>query len=191
MWCVHFGLRPVALCALLLLGTACDGQPEPVPDEPAFQDVQEPAVKAEPRNGDMLTVDTGPQEDAAIRAIMDSYLKSVTFPDPPKLDPKCIATDVLAIWSDGTTHEGREAFMRALQVGIDEVAKHFETFEVEPERQVVRRSGTHAWTYSKIRMSGVLKDGKGSFGRTVHSTFVLEKRDDRWQIVHELSSRPE
>jgi ketosteroid isomerase-like protein len=168
---------PVALL-VVVLAAGCDGRagtPSPADPDPGDEVTERP--------------DVGPADDAAIRAVVAAYLGSVIVPDPPALDPESVARDVYAVWSRGKVYEGRKAFLDALQEGVDEVERLFVKLELGIENQVVRRRETTAWVYTQYKLGGELKESRGPFQRTNHTTLVLEKRDGRWQIVHELSAR--
>jgi uncharacterized protein (TIGR02246 family) len=132
---------------------------------------------------------TETDDESAIKAAVIQYFASVRYPDPPPIDPECFAPDVLGLWSNGEIHRGRKAFLRAHKEGAEEVARSFATLEVEPEIRVLRHRGDLAWLHVETTMAGALKEEKRTFERSIRTTFVLEKREGRWQIVHEHSSR--
>ena len=66
-------------------------------------------------------------EDAAVRAVLDSYLTMVAYPDPRPIDAEIFADNIEAFWSTGGTYLGRDAVADALGVGIAEIASEHES----------------------------------------------------------------
>jgi ketosteroid isomerase-like protein len=128
-------------------------------------------------------------DDAAVRAALKEYLATVTWPDPEPIDPRLFAADIEAFWSNGKTYHGREAVAKAMREGVDELKADFESFGAKAEDVKVHCKGDFAWVACRIEMKGTLTEDRGTFHRTIRSTFVFEKRSDRWQMVHEHSSR--
>ena len=128
-------------------------------------------------------------DDAAVRAALNSYLATVAYPDPKPIDPTLFATEIDAFWSNGETYRGRSAVVKALNIGVREVAAEFGTFAVKAEDVNVHRQGNLAWVVCRIDLAGTLTEQRGTFHRTIRSTFVFEKGEERWQMVHEHSSR--
>ena len=181
------GFALLVALAPCLLGVGCGDRDADSEDPGAAYEID--ADDPTPRTDAATSQDTGPEDDAAIRALVSSYFRSLKYPDPPKFDQENIAHDVIGAWSDGKVHKGRDAFLRAHAKGVEEVAANFKSFSAEAESQVVRPLGKMAWVFCRSSLTGVLKDGKTTFQRKIDSTFVLEKRDGRWRLVHELSRR--
>ena len=129
-------------------------------------------------------------EDAAVRAVLDSYLAMVTCPDPKPVDVEILAADIEAFWSTGETCLGRDAFADALTSGVAKIVADFESFKAAAKDVKIRRQGDLAWLTCGIDFRGQLKGDRGAVGHSVRSTFVFERHDDRWLMVHEHSSRP-
>ncbi len=130
------------------------------------------------------------EEDAAVRAVLDSYLSTLTFPNPKTLDPAVFAEDIEAFWSTGDVYHGRIALAEAMATGIAQIGSDFESFKATPENVKIRRHGDLAWLTCGIDFDGVLKKDHLVVEYSVRSTFVLKQHEERWAIVHEHSSRP-
>ncbi len=130
-------------------------------------------------------------DDAALRAALNEYLATVAYPDPKPIDPQLFAIDILAFWSNGETYRGREAVVQAMKVGVREIEADFESFAAKATKVHVRCEGDAAWVTCRISLGGTLTEERGKFRRTIRSTFVFEKVADRWQMIHEHSSRLE
>ncbi len=128
-------------------------------------------------------------EDEAVRAVLTAYMSSVSYPDPLPLDPRLFAEDVEGFWSDGKTYRGRDVFVAACKTAVAELKPDFVKFTAKPQDVKIRRSGDMAWIACRIELSGTLTQERGDFHRSIRSTFVLRKHNNRWQIVHEHSSR--
>lgn len=103
--------------------------------------------------------------------------------------PMLFADDIEAFWSNKETYRGRDAVVEALQAAVRELEADFESFDAKAKEVKVNCRGNLAWVACRIELSGVLTEERGEFSRTIRSTFVFEKRDGRWQMVHEHSSR--
>lgn len=82
-------------------------------------------------------------------------------------------------------------------VGIDAKLKNwakvftiFETVDYELRDLSVTVSGDLAVGHGFGRVSGTLQDGTATKGMWVRATFVLQRRDDGWVIVHDQASVP-
>lgn len=128
-------------------------------------------------------------DDAAVRAALNEYLATVAYPDPKPIDPKLFAAEIEAFWSNGEAYRGRAAVVKAMEVGVREVEADFESFAAKAEKVNVHRNGNFAWVVCRIELTGTLTKERGTFDRTIRSPFVFEKGGERWQMVHEHSSR--
>ena len=128
-------------------------------------------------------------EDSAVRDVLKAYMSSMSYPDAAPVDSQIFAEDVEGFASDGKTYRGRDVFVSAFKSGIAELEHRFVKFAAEPKDIMLRRSGDMAWIACRIELSGTLTQERGEFHRTIRSTFVLRKQNNRWQIVHEHSSR--
>lgn len=126
--------------------------------------------------------------DSGPRAVLEEMLTSARHPDPQPVDPQLFAPDIEAFWSDYSTHHGREAVIKATEASMSEVATEMSSFKATATDVTVHRKRNLAWLTCKIQTEGTMKEGDTPYSRTVRSTFIFEKRDDRWQIVHEHSS---
>ncbi|MCP3918380.1 MAG: nuclear transport factor 2 family protein [bacterium] len=129
-------------------------------------------------------------EDAAVRAVLDSYLAAVTCPDPKPLDVEILAADIEAFWSTGDRYLGRDAFAEAVAEGVADIVANFESFSAVAKDVTIRRKGDLAWLTCRVDVGGKLTRDRGATSHSVRSTFVFERRNDRWVMVHEHSSRP-
>ena len=133
---------------------------------------------------------TPPTEDkAVVQAALTEYLETVAYPAPKPIDPMLFADDIEAFWSNGKTHRGRDAMVKAMEEGVRELEADFESFAAKADDVHIHRRGDFAWVTCHIKLNGTLTEDRGSFSRTIRSSFVFEKRDDRWQMVHEHSGR--
>jgi hypothetical protein len=128
-------------------------------------------------------------DDAAVTAALTEYLDAVAYPAPKPIDPTLFADDIEALWSDGTTYRGRDAVVNALEQGAREVAADFESFDAKAENVRIQCGDDVARVTCHIKLTGALTEGRGTFARTIRSSFVFEKRGDRWQMAYEHSSR--
>ena len=133
------------------------------------------------------TADDG--DEAAVDAVLAKYLATATWPGDPEFDPKIFSEDVRAWWSSGKTYEGRKAATAAVVNAHRELEREFVKFKpvVTGKRLVVK--GDLAWVACNIDLIGELTKERGEFHKRIRSTFVFEKRDGRWRISHEHSSR--
>jgi ketosteroid isomerase-like protein len=155
----------------------------PVPNEIVFDVVDLIGAYHDKRDGPAA------DDRAGIRESLAAYLATASFPEPEPIDPELFTTGIEALWSNGETYQGRESVVEALEQTQREVEEAFESFEARAEQVHVRRRGDVAWVTCRITMKGTLTEGGGQFTRTVRSSFVFEKQDDRWRVAQEHSSR--
>lgn len=129
------------------------------------------------------------EDEAAVREVLNAYLAGTSFPNAPAVDPQMFAADITAFWSDGRTYRGREAMVKAIKDSIPVLARDFVKFEARARDVKLRKSGSLCWLTCRLELVGKLNKGRGDFRRQVRSTFIFEKRGERWQMVHEHSSR--
>ncbi|MHC5210425.1 MAG: YybH family protein [Planctomycetota bacterium] len=130
-----------------------------------------------------------PGDADAVRDVLDTFLSSVSHPDPAPVDPQMFAENVEGFWSDGKTYRGRDTFVAAFDEAIAELEAEFVSFSAEADDVTLRLSGGMAWISCRLELGGTLTKGRGDYHRTLRTTFVLHKRSGRWQIEHEHSSR--
>jgi len=136
------------------------------------------------------TAATSPDdEDAAVRAILDSYLGTLTCTDPKPVDDVIFGTEIEAFWSNGEAYVGRRAVAKAMDAGVAQIAANFDSFSSVAEDVTIRREGNLAWLTCRIESLGELNRERGRSAQKVRSTFIFEKRDSTWAMVHEHSSQ--
>jgi ketosteroid isomerase-like protein len=138
-----------------------------------------------------VTADEGKPdaEVAKVRAVLDAYLATAKHPDGKPLAKDAVGKDVLAFWSSGKTLTGRPALRAACDAAQAELRRDFEEFAATARDVKIRRKGDVAWLTCRLVLAGTLTEERGPFERRTRSTFVFEKRDGKWVLVHEHSSR--
>lgn len=129
------------------------------------------------------------EREVTLRRILDEHIATVAWPNPRPIDPLMYAEDIEGFWSNGQTYNGRDAFVEAMKVGVQEAAENFANFAITAEDVKTHVAGESAWLTCVLVSKGALAKDQGEFNRKTRSTFVFEKRGDRWQMVHEHSSR--
>ncbi len=76
-----------------------------------------------------------------------------------------------------------------MNLSVREIESEFDRFAIKADDVNGHCKGNLAWVACRIDLTGTLTDNRGIFHRTIRSTFVFQKRKERWQIVHEPSSR--
>jgi len=153
-------LAPALLASVLLAGLAAAGEPGRPDPEPA-----------------------------RIRAVFDAYLATAAHPGGKALGMEVVGKDVVAFWSNGKTIEGRPDLRAACDAARAELRRDFVEFSATAKDVKIHRKGDVAWLTCRVTLAGTLTEDRGRFTRRTRSTYVFEKRDGRWRIVHEHSSR--
>jgi ketosteroid isomerase-like protein len=128
-------------------------------------------------------------EKGRIKKVLSDYVDYVNKGGPVLQDTTIFAEDIVAFWSNGNVYEGRDAVVAAHKEGREEVVQIMTSFTMTPEDIKIHLKGDIAWLTCNLHAKGVVKETKGKFERWVRSTFVFEKRDAKWQMVHEHSTR--
>jgi len=76
------------------------------------------------------------------------------------------------------------------QKGVVNVLADFKsaTFTVNDDAEI-HPTGDHAWGFATVKEDATMKSGKREIA-TIRWTFVFEKQDGKWLIVHEHVSEP-
>jgi len=76
------------------------------------------------------------------------------------------------------------------QKGVVKVLADFKsaTFTVNDDAEI-HPTGDHAWGFATVKENATMKSGKREIA-TLRWTFVFEKQDGKWLIVHEHVSEP-
>jgi len=142
----------------------------------------------------LAAADAPPKKDPDVEALktaLATYLTTATHPDRPPLPKDLFAEDIVAFWSSGSVYRGRAAMLAACEQATAELERDFEEFRATAKEVEVHRKGDLAWLTCRLVLAGTLTKERGDFERQVRSTFVFEKRDGKWRMVHEHSTRIE
>jgi uncharacterized protein (TIGR02246 family) len=95
-----------------------------------------------------------------------------------------IGEDAIYLFSDQSSHVGKQAIRRAIQTNFDAIKA--ETYRIEHLRWLASSDSVAACVYEFYWRGEV--DGKPAEGQG-RGTSVLKRVDGNWQIVHEHLSR--
>ncbi|MBN2447130.1 MAG: nuclear transport factor 2 family protein [Phycisphaerae bacterium] len=140
----------------------------------------------------VITLGAGKPTDNSeqeIRGIIDAYMASVAYPTAKPLDVKLLAEDIEALWSNGQVLHGREEVAKAMAEAVEATQASFERLGAKAVNVKMRIRGDMAWATCQLSVHGTLNRDGGEFESVVRTTFVFERRDGHWLMVHEHSSR--
>jgi len=189
-------MRPSIPCFVVLVLTAlaagCTSGPVADSDAAGVVDGRTPGAGVAPAAEEAPSVEEASSvedEGAAIKAVLDAYFAVVRFPEPADIDPELFAPDVYVLWSKGESHVGRDAVVAQLEKGKGTFEATFESLTTTLRDVEVHVHGDFAWVTALVHLDGTGKGNKAPLDRDVRATFVLEKSDGRWRIVHEHDSQ--
>jgi uncharacterized protein (TIGR02246 family) len=131
------------------------------------------------------------EAEATVRKLAHEYIQSVRVdrPTPRARLAALWADDLIAVWSDGTLIEGKEAFLERHAKAMAEVRQQFAAFAFTLTVRSVTLAGDRAILFGRIAGAGVMKKGRQRFRRDAWLTLVAKRTDAGWVLCREHSSR--
>lgn len=127
------------------------------------------------------------KDSVEIRKVVIQVFKNWSSMKPEMNDPLYIANDRTVLFDINPMQDiGWESQKERLR----KVFKDFEYFKMEPNQDLaVHHLGEVGWATTTWRYEIHLKNGQ-KFEHEGRGTFVLQKRDGKWLVVHDHISRP-
>ena len=123
-------------------------------------------------------------DEQEIRELFDNWIKS-TIEGNLELARQCIADDAVFL-VPGVGEMDKETFAQGAAGGSPEESPI--NFDLDSKIRELKVFGDHAYVWVESTLLCSPKNGDPSSTMAGHSLSVLEKRDNRWQIVRDANT---
>jgi len=124
-----------------------------------------------------VAADASPETKAELKAFLKQYRKAFNAKDVDAVVAMYAPDAVLMGTGPGELYEGSDA----IRMAHIEFFKSFDKEEYAIDWIKTGAKADIAWIAASVKFTSHLKDKKAEF--LIHSTSVLEKRDDKWLFV--------
>jgi len=123
-------------------------------------------------------------DEQQIRDLFDNWIKS-TIEGNLELARQCIADDAVFL-VPGAGEMDKETFAQGAAGGSPEDSPI--DFELDSKLRDIKVFGDHAYLWIESSLICMPKNGDPTSKMAGHSLSVLEKREDRWQIIRDANT---